>query len=134
MKKGNQRRSGNELETLVGMLSDFVSGSLTVSVNNFPFVKIDAETKTLDVEVKGFKESGLRIGNLMQAAGGDSKNNIFGTMKKSGSVAHRLHDEGWKVSVFEGKDSLVKIGNGVSSLTGYVWVNPLKLSKLRGLI
>lgn len=119
-------------EMLFASLSDFLSGTLTISVNKFPFIKIDGETKTLDVEVKGLKESGLRLDELAPA--GDSKKGFFETMRMPGAIAKNLHEQGWKLRVFEGDESLIAMGRGVSSITGFVWLNPLKLSKIRKLI
>jgi hypothetical protein len=114
------------------LLSSFVSGNLTVSVNNFPFVKIDGETKTLDVEIKGLEQSGLKMGSFIQS--GTSKGNFLDTIRQSSGMAHRLHNEGWSIRVFEGESSLLKVGRGVSPMTGFVWVNPLKIPRLMRLI
>lgn len=125
--------SKNDHETLFRNLSDFLSGTLTVSVNKFPFAKIDGEAKTLDLDMKGLENSGLRLDELFQS--GDSKKNDFlETLRLSGGIAKNLHEQGWKLRVFEGDESLVALGQGVSSLTGFIWVNPLKLSKIRKLI
>jgi hypothetical protein len=121
-----------ELETLGLVLTDFLSGTLTVCINNFPFLKVNGESKTLDVELKGFKESGLHLGDMLEK--GDKKKDLMDTIKESSSVARRLHEIGWEIRVFEGEDSLIAMGNGVSSLTGYVWFNTLKLWKIRDII
>ena len=121
-----------EFETLGLVLADFISGTLTVTVNNFPFLKIDGETKRLDFELKGFRECGLHLGDLLEKA--NEKKDLIDAIKKSTAVASRLHENGWRIRIFEGKDSLLAMGNGVSSLTGYVWFNPLKMWKLRDII
>ncbi len=114
------------------VLSEFVSGTLTITVNSFPLAKIDGESKTLDVEVKGFRESGLHLGELLQI--GDSKKGFLEKIKQSNSFAQSLHEDGWKVRVFEGDESLLTMGRGVSPLTGFMWLNPLKLPKIMSLI
>jgi len=123
--------SNPERDLLIHSLSDFLSGSLTVTVNKLPFAKINGETKSLDIELKGLNETGLRLGELVET--GERKMGLIQTIRESNEIAKKLHDQGWKVSVFDGNESLVAIGRGVSSITGYMWMNPLKLSKIRKL-
>jgi len=115
-----------DLESFANRLSDFLSGSLTIAVNNFPLAKIDGEGKTFDIELKGFEESGLRLSDLV----GSSKKGFLDSIRHSGGLAQSLHKDGWNLRVFDGKDAVLSLGRGVSPLTGFVWLNPLKLSKL----
>jgi len=121
-----------EQAVLLRMLSSVASGSLTINLNNFPFVKIDGKAKTLDVEIKGFEQSGLKIGDIMPS--GKGKGSFLDTVKQSTDFARGLHDDGWSIRVFEGEQSLLKMGRGVSSMTGFVWLNPLKIPRLMRLI
>lgn len=121
-----------EQAALLRILSSVASGTVTVNLNNFPFVKIDAEAKTLDVEIKGFEQSGLRVGDIMPQ--GKGKTNFLDTLKQSSDFARGLHDDGWSIRLFEGEQSLLKMGRGASSLTGYIWLNPLKIPRLMRLI
>jgi hypothetical protein len=113
------------------LTASLISGVVTVTVNNFPFLKIDGVSKTLDVEIKGLEESGIKLNDFVQ---NDSKGTPLDTIKKSGNFAGTLNTDGWTLRVFEGTDSLVKMGKGVSPITGHVWINPLKLNKLLRLI
>jgi len=126
--KSSNQDPKKELEELSLALIDFLSGSLTINVNNFPFLKINCETRSLTIEIKGFKQTGFHLGDLLGK--GDNKKGLMETMKESSGMAHRLHDLGWELQLFEGEDSVLAMGRGVSSLTGYVWFNPLKLSKI----
>ncbi len=126
MKEDTGNISSTDPEAFANRLSDFLSGSLTIVVDNFPLVKIDAEKKTFDLELKGFEESGLRLSDLM----GSSKKGFLDSIRQSGGLAHTLDKEGWNLRVFDGNDTVLSLGRGVTSLTGFVWLNPLKLSRL----
>jgi hypothetical protein len=118
--------SSSDPEAFASRLSGFLSGSLTIVVNNFPLAKIDGERRTFDIELKGFEESGLRLSDLV----GSSKKGFLDSIKQSGGLAHTLNKDGWNLRVFDGSDPVLFLGRGVTSLTGFVWLNPLKLSKL----
>lgn len=113
------------------LLSVFEAGTVTISVNNFPLAKIDGETKTLDVELSGVREAGLKLGDFIESEGADG--NPIEAIKRSSKFARNLKDDGWSLRVYEGDSSVLTMGRGVSSLTGFVWLNPLKLGRLLGL-
>jgi len=111
-------------------LSDFLSVSLTITVNNIPLVKINGEAKTLDIEIKGLDAAGVRLSDLF----GEHKKGLIDSLRDSSDLARSLNRDGWTIRVFDAGDRLASLGRGVSPLTGFVWLNPLKLSKLRRLI
>jgi hypothetical protein len=131
LKASSQRKSGGEM-FFGRALTDFLSGSLTVSVNNLPFLKVDGESKTLDLELKGFEESGLRLGDWIEIE--EPGGGVFGKMRYSSELAKSLHHDGWRLRIFDRKDPLIAMGRGASHLTGYVWMNPLKIRKILSLI
>ncbi len=118
--------TNSDFSSIGESLSNILSGTLTVNVNNFPFLKIDGETKTLDVEIKGLKASGIQASDLV----GDSRRGLLETLKISQRIAKDLHQKGWRLRVFEGGSSLFSMGRGVSSLTSFVWGDPTKLLKI----
>jgi hypothetical protein len=130
-KTESNSRNSDHRELVQALTTSLISGVVTVTVNNFPFLKIDGESKTLDVEIKGFEESGVRLNDILQK---DSKGNALDSIRKSGNLAGSLNADGWMIRVFDGTDTLFKMGKGVSSITGHVWINPLKLPKLMKLI
>jgi hypothetical protein len=91
-------KPSNDITTLSQSLSNFLSGTMTVSVNNFPFLKIDGESKTFDVEIKGLKESGIETSILF----GESRHGMLERLKRSESIGKGLHEKGWRLRVFEG--------------------------------
>jgi hypothetical protein len=119
-------KSNSDLATLGESLSNIQSGTLIVSVNNFPFLKIDGESKTLDVEIKGLKECGIQTTNMI----GGVTRGLMEMLSTSQKIAKGLHEKGWKLRVFQGGSSFFSMGRGVSSLTGFVWGDPLKLLKI----
>jgi hypothetical protein len=118
-------QKNEELSNLTESLTNILSGTLTVSINNFPFLKIDAESKSLDIEMKGFKESGLHSSDFIGAHPG-----MLEILKKSEMIAKGLSENGWRLRIFEGEISVISMGRGVSPLTGFIWGNPLRLSKI----
>jgi hypothetical protein len=119
-------QANSNLVTLADSLSNVLSGTLIVSVNNFPFLKIDGESKNFDIEIKGLKESGIQTSKLA----GDSSQGFLDTFKMAEKIAKGLHEKGWRLRVFDEGSSLVSMGRDVSPLTGFVWGNPLKLLKI----
>jgi len=118
-------KKAGDFSTLSESLSNVLSGTVTVSVNNFPFLKIDGESKTFDIEIMGLKESGIETSTVV----GDSRHGLLETLKSSERVARRFHEKGWRLRVFEGGSSVLSMGRGVPSLTGFVWGNPFELLK-----
>jgi hypothetical protein len=123
-------KPSSDITTLSESLSNFLSGTMTVSVNNFPFLKIDGESRTFDIEIKGLKESGIETSSLL----GESRHGMLETLKRSERIGEGLHEKGWRLRVFEGGRSVLSMGRGAPSLTGFVWGNPLGLLKILGAI
>jgi hypothetical protein len=108
---------------VVDFLSIFTSGSFAVSVNGVPTLAVDAESKSLNLEAKGVKKSGFKLLNIVKENGAG----VIGILKTSESTAKKLSETGWKVTVYDGNKVVLTMGSGVSRLTGYIHVNPLKL-------
>ncbi len=108
--------------TIVDFLSIFTSGSFTLSVNGIPTLAVDAESKELNLEAKGVKKSGLKLLNIIK----ENREGFTGLLKTSESTAKKLSETGWKVTVYDGTNVVLTMGSGVSRLTGYIHVNPLK--------
>lgn len=128
MTSKTKRRSGKT--TLADLLPIFTSGSFTVSVNGVPAVAVDAESRLLNLEAKGVKKSGLKLLNVIKEKG----EGVTGVLKTSESTAKKLSDSGWRITVYDGNDVVLTLGCGVSRLTGYIHVNPLKLRTLLKII
>lgn len=108
--------------TIVDFLSIFTSGSFALSVNGVPTLAVDAESKALNLEAKGVKKSGFKLLNIVKENGAG----VIGILKTSESTAKKLSETGWKVTVYDGSNVVLSMGSGVSRLTGYIHVNPLK--------
>jgi hypothetical protein len=112
----------------LSLLSLFQSGILTASVNGVPLAKIDAESRTFEVEATGVKESGIRLSQIIELEGGGK--GIKGLLSGGEFAAKQLSDNGWKLGLYDGGSEILRAGSGVSRLTGYVHFNPLKLRKI----
>jgi hypothetical protein len=113
----------------IELLSIFQSGVLSVQVNGFPFVKVDAETRSLDLEAQGIKESGIKLSGLMKLEGGEDKG-IRGIISTGGSTARKLSERGWSLAIHDKGSTVLKMGHGVSRLTGHIQVNIFRLRKI----
>ncbi|MCL5068138.1 MAG: hypothetical protein M1368_07290 [Thaumarchaeota archaeon] len=121
----NQERRGVDP---VDLLSIFQSGVLTVGVNGLPLLKVDVESRSVDVEAAGVKECNLKLSSLVELQRGSS--GFQDLLKGSRSTARELFEKGWKFVLYDKGQTILLMGRGVSRLTGRIRVNPLKLRKL----
>jgi hypothetical protein len=113
----------------IELLSIFQSGVLSVRVNGYPFVKVDAGSRRLDLEAQGIKESGLKLSELMKQEGPGEKG-IRGAISRSESTATKLYESEWSLAIYDKGNTILRMGQGVSRLTGHISVNILKLRSL----
>jgi hypothetical protein len=118
----------NPVEPLLDLLTSLESGSFAVTANGFPMLKVDAETRSVDLEAKGVRESGIKLRKIVTAAAGGSE--TFGLVRGSESIARRLSNIGWTVTLYDGSSKLATMGNTASALTGHIRANPLKLRRV----
>ncbi|HYB07312.1 MAG TPA: hypothetical protein VEB87_04050 [Nitrososphaerales archaeon] len=113
------------LASLIEILGHVAAGKATVSVGGRPLVSVDADKKTLDVEVEGVGEAGLHLSDLIKLEEGRG-----GMIEGSMHVTGALSRVGWRLSLYAEGDRVLSMGSGMSRLTGRISVNPLKLRKL----
>ena len=126
----SKAKKASNQATIADFLSIFTSGSFTLSVNGVPTLAVDAESKALNLEAKGVKKSGLKLLNIVKENGAG----VIGILKTSESTAKKLSETGWKVTVYDKNKVVLTMGSGVSRLTGYIHVNPLKLRTILEII
>ena len=119
----NLRRAEGSIE----ILSSFESGVLTIRVNEFPLLKVDADSKSLDVEASGVREAGIKLSEVLQIEGGRG---FRGLVRNSESLARGLSEKGWRLTLYDKGSGILEAGRGVSRLTGYVHLNPLRLRRI----
>ncbi len=110
----------------LNLLSLLSSGAITVTVGGFPLLSIDSQQRTLDVEIQGAKEAGLKLSDLMEKQEGRESHPLRGAE----SIARELSRLGWRLTLYNEGSRAAVIGSGVSRLTGHMSVNPLKLKGL----
>jgi hypothetical protein len=113
------------LASLVELLGLVPSGKATVSVGGRPLISVNADEKTLDVEVDRVGEAGLRLSDLVRLQEGRAAM-IGGSMQ----VTRTLSRLGWRLTLYAEGDRILSMGSGVSELTGRISVNPFRLRKL----
>ena len=110
------------------LLSILGSGTFTATVNGLPFLKVDADSRSIDVEIRGVNECGIRLGDIIELEAGQK--GAVGLIKGSEATAKGLSEKGWRLVLYDKSNKILSIGRGVSKLTGHVQVNPLKLRKI----
>ena len=113
------------LTSLLNLLAFMPAGSATITVGGRPFISINSDKKTLEVETGGVREAGLRLSDFVKLQGGS-----MGLLESSGHATGELSRLGWKLTLYAEGDRLLAVGSGVSRLTGRISVNPLRLKKL----
>jgi len=116
----NQER----LTSLVDLLAFMLAGRATITVGGRPFISVNSDEKTLDVEADGAREVGLRLSDLVRLQEGPTS-----LLEGSGHAIETLSRLGWKLTLYAGGDRILTMGSGVSRLTGRISVNPLRLKK-----
>ena len=119
---------GEKLTSLLDLLAFVSTGRATITVRGCPFLSINSDEKTLEVETDGAKEAGLRLSDLVKVQEGR-----VGVLEGSEHAAGALSRLGWKLTLCAEGDRVLMMGSGVSRLTGRISVNPLRLRKLRKL-
>lgn len=117
---------GEKLTSLLDLLVFASAGRATITVRGLPFLSINSDEKTLEVETYGAREAGLSLSGLVKLQEGQ-----VGVLEGSEHAAGELSRIGWKLTLRAEGDRVLSMGNGISRMTGRISVNPLKLRKLR---
>jgi hypothetical protein len=111
--------------SFLGLLSFMSGGRATVEVGGRPFISINSDERTLEVETDGAREAGLRLSRIVRLQKG-----TVGTLEGTERVAGELSRLGWKLTLLAEGEKVVTMGSGVSRLTGRISLNPLRVKKL----
>ena len=114
-----------DLTAALELLGAISKGKATLTVGGHPFVILDADQRTVEVEEGGVKAAGLHLWDLVKGGDGTLAG-LAGPLR----VARTLSGQGWKLSLSADGDRVLTMGNGVSRLSGHIGVNPLKAMKL----
>lgn len=111
--------------SLLDVLALMPAGRVTISVDGHPFISINSDKKTLEVEAYGAKRAGVRLLDLLKVNEGPVS--LLEGSERAVGLLSRL---GWKMTLLAEGEKILAMGSGVSRLTGQISVNPLKLRKL----
>ena len=111
--------------SILDLLAAVSKGKVTITVEGRPFVRLDADEKTLEVEANGLNAAGLRLQDFEGGSGGPLAA-LTGPMR----VARTLSASGWKLTLRAEGEKVLTMGKGVSRLTGRIRMNPTKARKL----
>ena len=115
----------SEPGSFIDVLAFVTTGKATVAVGGRPFLSVDADARTLEVEADGVSKAGLHLSDMIKLQEGGT--GILGSSMKMTGTLSRL---GWKLNLYSEGEKVLSMGSGVSRLTGRVSVNPLRLRKL----
>ncbi|MDG6997501.1 MAG: hypothetical protein JRN15_00105 [Nitrososphaerota archaeon] len=110
------------------LLSLFASGTLSINVDGHPLLKVDAESKSVDVDGPRVKECGIPLSKIIQLEAG--RKGIIGLLSGSRATASRLSKKGWRLTLYDNGSELVRIGKGTSRLTGHMSMKPTRVRKI----
>jgi len=116
---------GESVSSLSEVLELVSAGRATVTIGGLPFIEVNGDEKTLEVEADAAKKAGISISNLAKENGG-----LFAMLTGPISVAGVLSQLGWRLTLRTGGEAVLHMGKGSSRLTGRITVNPLKSRKL----
>ncbi len=113
---------------LIRLLSIFESGSLSIRINGISFFIVNAQSRIIVVEASEMKEYGLSLSKLTEFQSGQRAwiSMVRGTI----SIAKELQTKGWTLKLYDERGCIVTMGKGVSRLTGYIRMNPLKIRRI----
>lgn len=94
-------------------------------MGGLPFIKVNGDSKTMEVEAAAAKQAGVRLSNLAKMNGGP-----LSALRVPISAASTLSHLGWKLTLRTEGEVVLSMGKGSSRLTGRITVNPLKARKL----
>lgn len=120
--KADRRESVSALLDILALVS---AGRATVTMGGLPFIEVNGDTKTLEVEATVAKQAGISLPNLAKRNG-----DLLGALMVPISAAGVLSQLGWKLTLHTGGEVVLSMGKGSSRLTGRITVNPLKTRKL----
>ncbi len=101
-------------------------GSLEATIDGDPFVVVDADHRDVTVQVDRL----LERDRSMHAFFAEERVQLWEVR----GIPSALARAGWEVRLRDGPDDLVRLGRGVSTLTGHVHVSLAALRKLRRLL
>jgi hypothetical protein len=110
-------------DSMIHVLRLFQRGSLEARLDGEPFAALDANRRTMSIQLDPVARQGRKI-----LAEGQ-----FSVWKARG-IPGALARAGWYVSLREGSDELVGMGYGASALTGHMHVHPTALGRLWKLV
>jgi hypothetical protein len=113
-------------EDLVRILGRISGGTLRASMDGAPFLDLDAEHRTVTLEVDPWVD-GAGGGRALVREGHVS-------LWQSRGIPGALARSGWTVSLRSGPHELVRLGHDASAWTGHVHVTAAALGKLRRLV
>lgn len=109
---------------LLGLIS---AGSATITVAGRPFLRLDSEGKSVELEADGAREAGLRLSAVVRLQGNETSAR---TLQGSAHIADALARQGWRMILYVEGHKVLTMGAGVSRVTGRISVSPLSLKKL----
>ena len=112
---------------LAGLLSGLSGGSARIQVDSAPFATLDAESRTLTVQIAPLFMGPSRRGPPV-------RRELPVGLWNGRSIPSELARLDWRLTVYDGTEELATVGRGTSALTGHVRVSPAGLWKLRKLL
>ncbi len=113
-------------ELLTRMLVHISAGSAEAKIDGTLVATIDGEDRKVTIDLDPLLDAGSRTGALLPEGGLP--------LWRNRGLPSALARSGWQVSVVSESHELLRMGRGVSRLTGHVHASPRALWKLRRIL
>jgi hypothetical protein len=108
------------------ILTRLTNGSLRLEVDGRLLAELDAGSRTVRVQAEPI----LGIERRLRALPSEDRPHLWEGRGLPGALART----GWRMTVEDGGEELVRVGHGVSALTGHLALSPRALWRLRRLL
>lgn len=122
------RVSAAELSGLLARaLGGLSGGSVQIGLGAAPFASVDAESRTLKLQIAPLLLGSGGTRPMLRASGPRD-------LWKARNIPAQLARSGWRLTLYDGTQELLSLGRGTSALTGHIHLNPTALWTLRKLV
>lgn len=108
------------------VLDVMVSGTIRVTANQKGLARVDANGKTIDMDISGIRVSGLSATRLL----GHERKGVLAVYRETKGLAVCLADKGWRLNLKDADREVANLGRGVSGMMGPVHIHLFQIGRM----